>query len=40
MRWLPRNVGRWAALGLVFTAIVMAGTSEEEGTPKAIRATS
>lgn len=38
MRWLPRNVGRWAALGLVFTAIVMAGTSEEEGTPKAIRA--
>jgi len=39
MRRLPRNVGGWAALGLVFTAIVMAGTSKDEDKAEAIRST-
>jgi hypothetical protein len=36
---LPRlNSGRWAVLGIVFTAIVMAATPGEDGTAKTARA--
>jgi hypothetical protein len=35
----PHKTGRWAALGLVFTAVVMAGTAGEEGAAMQARAT-
>lgn len=39
MSRLPRKTGRWAALGLVFTAVVMAGTTGEEKALRTVRAT-
>jgi hypothetical protein len=37
MRPLPRNAWRWAVLGIVFTAAVMAATPGEVGTAKTAR---
>jgi hypothetical protein len=37
MKRLPRKAGWWTGLGVAFTAVVMAATSAEEGTPKTPR---